>query len=58
MNEPSAYTVERNAWSTVRKCNVQFHLTYEREFLPVLNLWRDFLVSSEETDSTLATPHL
>jgi hypothetical protein len=37
---------------------VQFRLTYEREFLPVQNLWRDFLVSSEETGSTLAAPHL
>jgi hypothetical protein len=58
MNEPSAYTVERNAWSTVRKCNVQFRLTYEREFLPIQNLWRDVLVNSEETGSTLAAPHL
>jgi hypothetical protein len=54
MNEASVYTVERNAWSTVRKCNVQFRLTYERVFLPVQNLWRDFLVNSEEAGSALA----
>jgi len=30
---------------------VQFRLTYEREFLPVQNLWRDFLVNSEEAGS-------
>ena len=54
MNEASVYTVERNAWSTVRKCNVQFRLTYERVFLPIQNLWRDFLVHSEQTGLTLA----
>jgi hypothetical protein len=37
---------------------VQFRLTYEREFLPMQNLWRDFLVSSEETEAVLAAPHL
>ena len=54
MNEVSVYIVERNAWSTVRQCDVHFRLTYEREFLPVQNLWRDFLVHSEETGSPLA----
>jgi hypothetical protein len=58
MKEASIYIVERDAWSTVRKCNVQFRLAYEREFLPIQNLWSDFLVSSEETGSTLAAPHL
>ena len=48
MNEASVYTIERTAWSTVRQCNGQFHLTYERNFLPIQNLWRDFLVHSEE----------
>lgn len=28
-----------------------FLLTYEREFLPVQNVWRDSLVHSEEKDS-------
>jgi hypothetical protein len=55
MNEASVYTVERDAWSTARKCEGHFRLTYEREFLPVQNLWRDFLVHCEETGSALAT---
>jgi hypothetical protein len=54
MNEVSVYIVERNAWSTVRQCDVHFRLTYEREFLPVQNLWRDFLVGCEETGLALA----
>jgi hypothetical protein len=54
MNEVSVYVVERNAWSTVRLCEVHFRLTYERVFLPVQNLWRDFLVHSEETGLALA----
>jgi hypothetical protein len=54
MNEVSVYTVERNAWSTVRQCDVRFRLTYEREFLPLQNVWRDFLVGCEETGSALA----
>jgi hypothetical protein len=49
MSETSVYTIERNAWSTVRQCNMHFLLTYEREFLPLQNLWRDFLVNSQET---------
>jgi hypothetical protein len=49
MNETSVYTVERDAWSTVSQRDVHFRLTYEREFLPVQNLWRDFLIHSEET---------
>jgi len=55
MNEASVYTVERDAWSTVRKCDVRFRLTYERVFLPVQNLWRDFLVHCEEAGSALPT---
>ena len=58
MNEASVYTVERDAWSTVRKCDVRFRLTYERVFLPVQNLWRDFLVNSEEAGSALAELNL
>jgi hypothetical protein len=54
MNEASVCTVERNAWSTVRKFDVRFRLTYERVFLPVQNLWRDFLVHCEEAGSALA----
>ena len=54
MNEASIYIVERNAWSIERQQDVHFRLTYERVFLPVQNLWRDFLVHCEETDSTLA----
>jgi hypothetical protein len=27
---------------------MRFHLTYQREFLPVQAVWRDFLVNSEE----------
>ena len=49
MNEISVYTVERNASSGARRCDVHFRLTYEREFLPAQNLWRDFLVHCEET---------
>ncbi len=54
MNETSVYTVERDAWSIARHCAMHFRLTYEREFLPVLNLWRDFLVHSDETGLALA----
>jgi hypothetical protein len=54
MNETSVYTIERDAWSTVRQRDAHFRLTYEREFLPVQNLWRDFLVHSEETGLALA----
>jgi hypothetical protein len=35
-------------------CDGHFRPTYEREFLPVQNLWRDFLVHSEETGLTVA----
>ncbi len=52
MND-SVYIVERNAWSVVRQCEAHFRLTYERGFLPGQNLWRDFLVHSEEIDSVL-----
>jgi len=54
MNEVSVYIVERDGWSTVRQCSVHFRLTYERKFLPIQNLWRDFLVHCEETGSALA----
>jgi hypothetical protein len=53
MDDPTVYTVERNAWSIERNCDVHFRLTYQRVFLPVQNLWRDFLVHCEETGSTL-----
>ena len=49
MNEPSIYVIERDAWSIVKQCYGHFRLTYEREFLPAQNLWRDFLIHSEET---------
>jgi len=52
-NEASVYTVERNAWSIARRCEMHFRLTYERVFLPGLNLWRDFLVYCEEIGSPL-----
>ena len=55
MNEASVYIVERNAWSIVGHCDVHFRLTYEREFIPVQNLWRDFLVHCEEIGSVLPT---
>ena len=55
MNDVSVYTVERNAWSTVKQCDAHFRLTYEREFLPLQDLWRDFLVHCEETGSALAS---
>jgi hypothetical protein len=54
MDEPSVYVIERDAWSTAKGCDAHFRLTYEREFLPVQNLWRDFLVHSEETVLALA----
>ena len=53
MNETSVYIVERDAWSIERQCEVHFRLTYERVFLPVQNLWRDFLVHSEEIGAAL-----
>jgi hypothetical protein len=55
MDDASVYTVERNAWSTVRQCDVRFRLTYERAFLPVQNLWRDCMIHCEETGSALTT---
>jgi hypothetical protein len=55
MNEASVYIVERNAWSIERHRDVHFRLTYERVFLPVQNLWRDFLVHYEEIGSVLPT---
>jgi hypothetical protein len=51
MGETSVYVVERDAWSTIKQCIRHFRLTYEREFLPIQNVWRDFLVHSEEKDS-------
>jgi len=54
MNEVSVYTVEQNAWSIVKQRDAHFRLTYEREFLPAQNLWRDFLIHSEETGLALA----
>ncbi len=55
MNEASVYIVERNAWSIKRRRDVHFRLTYERVFLPVQNLWRDFLVHCEELGSAVPT---
>jgi hypothetical protein len=55
MNEACVYIVERNAWSIVGHCDVHFRVTYEREFLPVQDLWRNFLVHCEEIDSILST---
>jgi hypothetical protein len=34
MNEVSVYTVEHNAWSIARRCEMHFRLTYERGFDP------------------------
>jgi hypothetical protein len=49
MSETKAYIVsERNGWSITKQCEMHFRLTYDREFLPVQALWRDFLVNSEE----------
>ena len=49
MSETSAYIeCERNAWSILRHCEMRFRLTYQREFLPVQAVWRDFLVNSEQ----------
>ena len=53
MSEVSVYTVERNAWSIARRCEMRFRLTYERGFLPVQNLWRDFLVCCDEIGPAL-----
>jgi hypothetical protein len=59
MSETSAYIVsERNAWSIVRQCEMHFRLTYNREFLPVQALWRDFLVNSEEMGPAFPTKTL
>jgi len=38
----------------LKEMRCAFRLTYEREFLPAQNLWRDFLVNSEETGLALA----
>jgi|HubBroStandDraft_6_1064221.scaffolds.fasta_scaffold1229615_2 hypothetical protein len=57
MGETSAYVeFERNAWSILKHCEMRFRLTYDREFLPVQALWRDFLVSSEEIGPAFAAP--
>ena len=53
MDQVSVYTVERNAWSIASQCEMHFRLTYERGFLPVQNLWRDFLLHCEETGPAL-----
>lgn len=59
MSETSAYIVsERNAWSIVKQCEMHFRLTYDREFLPVQALWRDFLVNSEEMGPAFPAPTL
>jgi hypothetical protein len=59
MSESSAYIVfERDAWSIVRRCEMHFRLTYDREFLPVQALWRDFLVNSEEMGPAFSTKTL
>lgn len=55
MDEASVYIVERNAWSIEKHCELHFRLTYERVFLPVQNLWRDFLIHCEEIGSALPT---
>jgi hypothetical protein len=44
------FIVEKIAWSVARKCLVRFRLTYSHIFLPERNLWRDFLVGSEELE--------
>lgn len=49
MGETSAYVeFERNAWSILNHCEMHFRLTYQREVVQVQDLWRDFLVNSEE----------
>jgi len=53
MNEVSVYTVEQDARSIARRCEMHFRLTYERVFLPVQNLCRDFLVHCEEVGPAL-----
>jgi hypothetical protein len=53
MNEVSVYIVERNAWSIASHREMRFRMTYERIFLPVQNLWRDFLIHCEEIGSVL-----
>ena len=53
MDEVSVYTIEQNAWSIARRCEMHFRLTYERGFLPVQNLWRDFLIHFEEIGPAL-----
>jgi hypothetical protein len=53
VNEASLYIIERDAWSIEKRHAVHFRLTYGRVFLPVQNLWRDFLIHSEEIGSAL-----
>ena len=43
------YSVTRFLWSTALKCDVWFHLTYERTYLPERSLYRDKLVHAEIT---------
>jgi len=49
MGETRVYIqLERNACSILQHYEMRFRLTYQREFLPVQPLWRNFLVNSEE----------
>jgi hypothetical protein len=49
MSETSVYIeFERSAWSILKHCEMRFRLTYQREFLPMQAVWRDFLVNREE----------
>jgi hypothetical protein len=59
MSETNAHIeFERNAWSIARQCEMHYRLTYDREFLPVQALWRDFLVNSEEMGPAFPVPTL
>ena len=43
-------TVVRIGWSIARKRYVRYRLTYTHMFIAERNLWRDFLVGSEELE--------
>lgn len=48
MSDVSFYKAKQNAFSLMNNRPMHFRLTYERVFLRVNSIWRDFLIHSEE----------
>jgi hypothetical protein len=44
------YTVEVVRWSRHLQCEVPYRLTFMQTWMPDRQLWRDFLVRSEEIE--------